>query len=319
MAQPALDWFRKRGLLLKAEVTEGTDSVPVAGTDGLLVQNGKCGTEFDKVERNIDRSFFTSNPFAVANKRSYIEGDIELWSPAVPGTNSAHVKPLLLIAGMTEVLTVGTKTTRYNPISSAIGSASAYFYHVDEFIKALGARANINSLRMEIGKIFMMNFRVQGTYTTVTTASVPAITLPTTVPQVSTYANSTLTFNAGADVTMWGKHLEVNFNNELQSKEYTSVLKHQISNRQATWSARVARADLADFNPWTIRDAGTIMTAKWKKSGELGTCTAELGIRGQIETIEMVEIDGDLGWDLSGPCVASNSGGDEFYIEFDDT
>lgn len=319
MAQPALDWFRKRGFLLKTEVTEGTDSTPVAGTDGLMMQNGKAGTEFDKVERNIDRSFFTSNPFAVANKRAYIEGDVELFSPAVPGTNSAHVKPLLLIAGMTEVLTPGTKTTRYNPISASIPSASGYWYQVDHHVKVLGARANINSLRMEIGKIFMGNFRVQGTYTSFSTVSLPVITYPTTIPQVSTYANATLTLNAGSDVVAWGKHLEVNFNNELAAKEYTSTLKHQISNRAATWSCRIAKQDLADMNLWTIRDAGTVFTAKWKKSGELGTCTAELGIRGQIENIEPAEIDGDLGYDISGPCVASNSGGDEFYIEFDDT
>lgn len=322
MAQPALDWFRKRGVLVKAEGTEGTDSVPVAGTDGIMLMNGKAGTEFDKVERPIDRSFFTSDPFAVANKRAFIEGDFELYSPLTPGaaaTSSADCEQLLLIAGMTVVKTLGTKTTRYNPISASIPSASAYWYQVDHHVKALGARANISNLKMEIGKIFMGSVRIQGTYTAFSTVSLPAITYPTYVPTVATYANSTAVLNG---VTVWCKKLEINFNNELGAKEYTSVLKHQISARKATWSMRIARTDLADLNPWTLRDAGTIITGTFTKTGEQpvsGVATAKLAFRGQIEQIEATEIDGDYGWDLSGPCVASNTGGDEFYIEFDDT
>lgn len=53
MAQPALDFFRRRAVLLKAEVTEGTDSLPVAGTDGIRLFDGSSSTEFDKVERNV--------------------------------------------------------------------------------------------------------------------------------------------------------------------------------------------------------------------------------------------------------------------------
>lgn len=322
MAQPALDWFRKRGFLVKAEVTEGTDSVPAAGTDGIQLLDGKIGTEFDKVERPIDRPFFTSDPFAVATKRAYIEGGFELYSPLTPGaasTSSADCEQLLLISGMSVTKTVGTKTTRYNPISTAIPSATAYGYHVDKLIKLLGTRGNISNLKMEIGKIFMGQVRLLGTYTTVTEVALPAITLPTYVPTPCTYQNSVAVLNG---VTVWAKSLEINFNNELATKEYTSVQFNQISQRKATWSMRIARTALADLNPWTLRDAGTIITGTFTKTGEQpvsGVATAKLGFRGQIENIEEADIDGDYGWDLSGPCVASSAGGDEFYIEFDDT
>lgn len=322
MAQPALDWFTKRGLLVKQEVTEGTDPVPVAGTNGIMLMNGKAGTEFDKVERPIDRAFFTGNPFAVARKRAFIEGEFEIYSPLTPGaasTSDADCGQLLLGAGMTVTKTLGTKTTLYTPISTAIISNTAYFYHVDKLIKALGARNNISSLKMEIGKIFMGSVRIQGTYTTVTEVSLPSITLPTYVPTVATYLNSVALLNG---VTVWAKSLQVDFNNELNTKEYTSVQFNQISKRASTWSMRIARTALADLNPWTLRDAGTIITGSFTKTGEQpvsGVATAQLAFRGQIETIESAEIDGDLGWDLKGPCVASNSGNDEFSITFDDT
>jgi hypothetical protein len=71
MSQPSLQSFKSRGLILKAEVTEGTDSVPVVGTNGILLMNGKSGTEFDKKERVIDRAFYTNNPFTVGNYADY--------------------------------------------------------------------------------------------------------------------------------------------------------------------------------------------------------------------------------------------------------
>ena len=42
----------------------------------------------------------------------------------------------------------------------------------------------------------------------------------------------------------------------------------------------------------------------------------KLSFRGQIEQISEVDIDGDLGWELSGPCIASSAGNDEFALEF---
>lgn len=321
MSQPSLQSFKRRGLILKAEVTEGTDSVPVVGTNGILLMNGKSGTEFDKKERVIDRAFYTNNPFTVGNKRGFIEGDFELYSPATPGaasTSSADCEPLLLIAGFAATKDAGAKTTRYSPVSTAIPTASAYWWHVDVKRKHLGCRADMNSIKMEVGERFMGNVRVLGSYTVAETETLPAITLPSTVPVVCSYSNATAYINSGADLLVWAKSLEITLGNELASKEYTSVKFNAISDRLSTWKMRIARTDLADFNPWTCRDDATTITGRMSTL-EGNKLYSRLGFRGQIETIEEVDIDGDLGWDLAGPCIASNSGGDEHYILFGDT
>src|SRR5512135_559091 len=106
MAQPALDSFIRRGLLLKKEVTEGTDSVPVVGTDGILLLNGTSGTTFDKRTRQTDRVVMGGYPFAVANKGAFVEGDFEIFAPATPGqvTTGDYVQAILLTSGGMDVV-----------------------------------------------------------------------------------------------------------------------------------------------------------------------------------------------------------------------
>lgn len=329
MTQPALDFFIRRGIAVKIEATEGTDSVPTNVANGVLLLNGSASTQFDKKERQIDRAFFTNNPFAVGNKSAYVEGDFEIFCPATPGqvaTQFPACDILLQPAGMAVVLNSGAKTTVYNPITNAIPSATAYFWHTDTFLKITGSRNNISSLKMEIGSIFMGKVHLQGLYTAVAKSSLPVITTYTSAPVVCTYdvSQGGITNPAGgSELLVWMKSLEVIFGNKIQSKEYTSTKKSTISDRNATWNCRIAKTDLADFNPWTVRDAATIITIRMRtyESGIFGQQNglfSDLIVRGQIDQIKEANIDDDLGWDLSGNCVASIAGGDEFLLTFGD-
>lgn len=325
MAQPPLDQFRKRLLTLAIEGTEGTDANPTALANAILLMNGSSGTEFDTVERPIDRPFFTNDPFVVANKRAFIEGDFELYPPATPGaatTSSAVCEPLLLPAGMTVVKNAGAKTTTYNPISSGIPSSSAYWYHTGTLIKAIGSRHSITGLSLQIGNRAMARVRIQGRYDQMTETALPNGTLDQTVPVVATYANSeaAITVGVGSPLTVWAKSLSVDFGNELAQKEYTELNVNTISDRRATFTMRIARTDLGDFNPLAVRDAGTIVTLSFRtynSDSKVGLYT-HLQVRGQIEGVQPTDIDGDYGFELTGRCVASNAGGDEFFVQFGD-
>lgn len=324
MAQPALDLFKKRGLLMKVEGTEGTDSVPTNTDNGIMLLDGSAGFEFDKVERNIDRPHFTNNPFVVANPRAFIEGMWELIPPATPGAASTSNAPgdiLLLSGGFTAVKDAIAQTTRYNPISAAIAAASAYWYQTGTLVKAIGARTALSAIRIAIGERASARVRVMGNNDAMTAVALPAITLPTDVPVVATHANSetNITVDGGSDLLVWAKELSIDLGTTLTSKEYTSHKSNGIQDRLATWTLRIAKTDLADFNPITVRNAASIFTARIRtyNGADPGIYT-EIGIRGQIETITKTDIDGDYGWELSGPCIASSAGGDEMYIEFGD-
>lgn len=342
MAQPALDFFKKRNLLIKAEVTEGTDSSPVGATDGFRLFDGNSSTEFDKVERPLDRSFFGGDPFVVANRRAKIEGEFELYPPATPGavsTSDADCAKVLLPSGMAVTKNAGAKTSIYNPISSAIPSATAYWYHTGTLVKALGARGDLSGLAIEIGQRMKGKVAITGDYTEVTDTAAPSVTLPSKVPVVASARNMRTTLSTlvrGATVStdgtplanllVWGKALSIDMGNALAHKEYSSKSVNQISDRKPTFSLRIARTDgTNDFNPWYVRDNGIILLANVKLFEVEGTPSATLtglysalNVRCQIENITPTDIDGDYGWEITGPCIPSDTGGDEFTIEFGD-
>jgi hypothetical protein len=407
MTQPTLDWFRKRSLLVKAESTENVDPLPVPATDGFMIFNGASSTEFDKVERTVDRSFLGGYPFGIANKRANIEGDFELYAPLTPGqagTSDADCGKILLPSGMAVVKNAGSNTTTYNPISAAVPSVTAYFQHVDHLLRVTGARGDLSNITQQIGDRFKGHIKLTGNYgpagmdmtvsvstgsiatTTLTvtaiasgevtvgqtitgtgvtagtkitgqltgtaggigtysvsasqtvasttiTGSYDAVVLPTKVPVIATSLNTTClvsTLVAGATPRTSGtpltnlhvnaKSLQLDFGNALKHKEYTELTVNAINDRLPKWSLRIARTDVgADFDPFYVRDNGTIMTAifnLYESNAKTACLASALQIRGQLETIAEADIDGDLGWDLSGPCIPSNSGGDEFYIQF---
>lgn len=324
MAQPQLESFSRRGLALKIQPTPGLDSVPTAALNGILLMNGTSGTEFDRVDRNVDRAFFTGQSFGVRNKRAYVEGDFEIFSPSAPGQvangNSTN-EALLLPAGFTVTKNAVNKTTRYTPVSSNIARSSAYFWHVDSLKKIIDARHLLSSLRMAIGERVTGRARIQGSYTNVTKESVPNIVTYEGAPVILTPENSeTYISTVNGDVTdllMWGKELVLNMGSRIATKEFTSHRETGISGRDPTFSLRVARGDLADINPWALRDAGEFITGSMRVM-ETEDLYTEIGFRGQIEAFSEVEVEGDMCWEFSGPCVASSAGGDELYIEHGD-
>ena len=324
MAQPQLEPFKRRGLALAVRAAAGSPVVPAPATNGVLLFTGTSGTEFDKIERPIDRPFLTGQPFAVGARRAYIEGEFELYPPTSPG-GAADSDPdcgvLLLPAGMTVVKDATEKTTRYNPISVNMALSDARFWHAGTVKHVQAARHNLTSLAITVGDRFKGNVRVQGDYETIAEEALPEIVLPTTVPTVARADNTVTKISVlpgGAALTVWAKSLSVDLGNTITPKEYTSHKETGITDRAPTWTLRLARTALADFNPWTLRDAATPLAISLRLT-EQSKLYSELGIRGQIDTINEVEIDGDYGWELSGPCVASDAGGDELYIEFGDS
>lgn len=333
MAQPAFDFFTSRGLAVKAEVTEGTDPTGTSALNSFDIMNGKSGTEFDKVERKRDRVFFTGDPFVVANKRAFIEGEIELIPPTVPGaagaTGTAPCEVVLLPCGMSRAVSLVTNTTTLTPISRAVPSVFCYWWHSGTYLEVAAARGNVNGLKMEIGSRFMANIRLQGTYVEKEEATVPTDFdySDFTAPLVAEYNNSTMIVNvddsAGAtvgtaDLHLWGKMLSVDFGNQLNTKQYTEKKTTAISDRKATWTARFARPAKADFDVYAARDAGHTVMIAFKTTDAVTGLYSQLYIRGQIEQIQDTDIEGDFGYEISGPCIASDAGNDEFSIVFGD-
>jgi hypothetical protein len=324
MAQPALEKFTRRGLAAVDQPVAGTPVAPNPANNGIRLYDGQSGTEFDTLEENRDKPFFSGNEFTTFNHRAFIEGYVHLYPPEVPG-DAADGTPecdlLLRIAGMAKTLDDVAGTTRYDPISDSIPMATADFWHAGTLRRIYDARANISALSLEIGNRARAQLRVQGQYTAINEQALPAITVSETFGPVIEAANSITQVVqypdgvAGAALNLWGKALTVDFGSQLTSKEYTEHEETAIDGRQPTFTLRIARPAKADFDPWAVRKAGTYITATLQVANADGRYTL-LGIRGLIRDINETDIDGDYGLEITGPCIATSAGGDEFYIEF---
>ena len=327
MAQPALESFTRRLVAIKAESVEGTDAAPSTSVNTFDLLEGSSGTEFDKIERPRDRAFFTGESFIVSNKRGFVEGSLELIPPVTPGDAStpgnAACEVVLLPCGMAATKSSTNGTTLYDPISSSIPTVTVDFYHAGTVKEIVGARGNVTALAMAIGDRMKANIRLEGVYDTVDEASLPTDGDYSAflIPSVATYNNSQMRIFQGTDanalpVFLWGKSLSVDFGNTLQTKQFTQKRIASISDRNATWTAQFARPSASDVDVYALRDAGTTIRLDMTTVDDDGTSYSRLKIRGQIETITETDIEGDFGYEISGPCIATGTGGDEFGIEF---
>lgn len=323
MAQPDLEKFSRRALALAMQVADGTPVAPSTATDGIRLYNGQSGTEHDSEAEEYDRPFFTADEMVLSNHRAFISGGFRLLPPSAPGhaTNGAMPgEALLLCGGMTRVLDAQAEITRYNPVSAGILPATAYWWHAGTHKRVTDARGAITALAMEVGKRFGAEIRLVGSYENVLEAALPVVNVPSATAAVTEAENSVtqVTVLPGGDpLNVWGKALVVDFGSELNSTQYTELKRHGIQDRKASYTLRIARTAKADFDPWALMRTHTLIAATMRTTGP-GTIYSELGIRGQITGVNEVEIDGDYGWEITGPCIASPTGGDEFYIEFGD-
>lgn len=313
----SLEPFKQRALLLKVETTEGTDAVPTAGLNAFQLFEGKSSVTGATVERSIDRPFFSHDPFVMANLRASVEGSFEIVPPSTPGDVTlgiASVDALLQIGGTARTLTVGPPgKTRYNPISSAIPSGTAYWYHAGTFRKVLGARAALSGISMEIGNYLKGQAKIEGSYVDVTEDTVSGLVYTSfATPRVASTESMALTVNS---VAVEGKALSLDFGSEQKTIEHTEARVNRITDRRSTFTSRFYRPSLASFDPWAIWRAGTIVPIIGTHLEADGRSTV-LTVRAQIEAVNEVDIDGDYGIEVTGRCIASSSGGDEFLLEF---
>lgn len=322
-----LESFKNRALLLKVETTEGTDAVPTAALDAFQLFDGKSGLISDKIERPIDRPFFGHDPFVNVNLRGFVEGAFEIAPPTgtYSATTKAGIDALLRIAGSAKTFTpavVGPPAfpaiVRYNPISSALPSGTGYFYHAGTYWKMLGARADISEISVEIGNYIRGQCRIEGSCQQVDEVALPGGLDYTPFPQP--IANTTETMELRVNnIAVEGKRLSIGFGNEQKTIEHTENRINRITNRKPTFRSLFYRPAKATLDPYALWKAGTIIPLFATVTEPVTGLQTKLIVRGQIEDVQPTEIDGDYGYEISGRCLPSSTGGDDFLLEFSDT
>lgn len=329
MAEPQIEYFDQRAVLVKLEAVADTDPVLDPATDGIRFYDGSSGTEFDKKERAPDRPFWGGRPFKVANKRGFIEGTFDFFPPSAPGaagaTGNAQCERILLPAGFAVTKTLLSKTTRYNPISRNIVAAWSRWYQGSEVMTLQSARHMLSAVRMAIDEGASAKARLQGVYTSIMEGAAPAVPTVDTESTVATWDNSVAFLDTVdgvvTDLELRARSLEWDSGSDLATTQFTGKRISGHKGRTPTAKCLLLRPRDADINLHAVRDANRLITLRFRtyeSDTKVGLYT-EHGARMQIDTITRTDIEGYYGYEISGPCIPSSSGGDEVYIEFGDT
>lgn len=319
---PSIETFTNRGLAMKREGTEGTDSGPTAALNAFQMLEGTSKIVADPIERNIDRPFFNGRRTKYTNFRLQVNGTAEVVPPATPGTGEVGIGLALEIAGMAVTKTAsappGTKGKHvYNPISRLIPSASGYWYHAGTLRKAVGMRTNISGLAMEIDKNVTMQLAIEGALKEFKDEAFPSDWDFSQFLEPTPYTTESgeLTIN---DFAVFGKLLAVDFGNQIKTISHTEARVARIGDKQSTFKCRFYRTSLADFDPYAKWRAGDIIELKGINVETGGGRQTVMNVRGEIGGVDDANIDGDFGYEISGKCVASDAGNDETLLGFEE-
>lgn len=310
-----LESFISRAAAVRIEAVEGTDIVPTFATHAFRFLNGSSSIEAEKIERDLDRPTWGAKPFVPTGFKGVIEGDIELVGNTVNGT-ATPLAPVLRIGGMAETLVVGPPAlARYNPISSAIPSASCYFQHGGTIKRILGARAAISGIALEVKKYPMAKVRIEGNATEATEAAYPGTVDYSAFvdPLAITTENAVMVIN-GFNVD--GIYMSLDLNTELKVKEHTEARLARITDRQPTGVVRFVRPAFASLNPWALFRNQTTFAMSFVNA-LTGTPASRVMLSiatAQFEEPKEIDWEGDIAYEV--PFRALPATGGEFLLEF---
>lgn len=164
---------RKRLILLKKELTYGTDSSPV-GTDAVLVRDlSVTPLQSDVVSRDLVRPYLGASEQLLANTRVECQFTVELAGSGTAGTAPRYTAALQA-CGMSETLVAATSAT-YAPVSTAFSSCTIH-YNLDGVRHTVTGARGTYSLNAEVGQIPSIAFTLTGIYVPPTDTAAPAVT-----------------------------------------------------------------------------------------------------------------------------------------------
>jgi hypothetical protein len=152
--------IKREVILLKVEATQGTDSVPVAGTDALLVEDiGWSYAGARMVERNPVKGTLGKFQSVFAGTLMEMSFKAEMKGSGVLGT-PPEIGQALRACGILETIDPGVSVD-YNPVSTGMESCTIYYFEDGARYILTGCFGNVN-INLPVGEIGMCEFTFTG-------------------------------------------------------------------------------------------------------------------------------------------------------------
>lgn len=314
-------YIRNTVILAKLEVTPGTDSVPTGAANALLVSDMSI-TPLDakNIDRNNIRGFFGANEQLVGSASVKCSFTVEL-----AGSGAAATAPawgaLFLACAMAEGLLTVPNRVEYTPVSTALKTATIYYYDDGVLHKLFASMGNC-TLSAKVGERPSLKFEFVGLDGGIAAAAnaTPTLTAWKT-PVAMTMANVTditlgATYAAGAltgGTVYPSTGLELQLGNALNFTPLLSSERVNITNREVTGSTELELTAAQEVAFMALVKANTVQSLGMV----IGTATGYKMIvhapAVQLINPKKVDLDGTrlIGYDLR---LVPVSGNDELRI-----
>ena len=242
--------IRNEVLLAKIEATYGTDSVPVEGTNAILLRAAP-NFGFDRlrmIQRPSIKSTLGPNQSAYGGSLKAVRFDAELKGSGTAGT-APEIGPLLRASGLGETIVASTSVT-YAPVSTGFESVTLYFFEFGRVRHILTGCRGTLSINWTAGDLPFCSFEMIGRVGTVTDQTQPAPTFNQTVPRGALGMGAQIGGVSGLVV----QNFALNAGNVIQvppdindNEGYGNIL---LTDRDPTLTLQEHAELVATINPW---------------------------------------------------------------------
>ena len=232
---------RKKAIAIKIESTSGTDSVPTAALNAMLVGNFQWNPlEMNTEERDFVRAYLGNSESIAVSKWVEASFEIEIAGAGAAGTVPKY-GPALRMCGFSETTSAGVSVT-YAPVSGAFESASIYC-NLDQLLhKSLFQMANV-ALMLDANKIPKFKFTTKGLYVPVTDTSAWApVYTGFTKPLPVNKANTQLSLHSIAALV---ETLQLDVKNQVEYRSLYNFEGVQITDRKPGGSVSLEATSVA--------------------------------------------------------------------------
>lgn len=301
----------RKAILAKVEVTPGTDVVPVAGTDAILVRNW----QFNPLQLNLEQRqmvliYFGNDGQMVAGKYCQAQFEAEM-----AGAGSAGGIPkydaLLQGCALSATNSPGVSQT-YAPVSSGEKSLTFYFYQDGILHKMVYAKGNVG-VKLDAGKVPVFTFSFVGLYVTVADAALITPTLTGfTKPLPVNNANTTpMTLDSYAGAF---SALSLDAGNQMKYRNLVGAEYIVFMDRQSKGSISMEKPLTGTKDFYTIVNGGTTKALTVTHGTVAGNKVTIAAGQAQLTSASESDQDGIAMLSLGMDLLPSSAGNDEFSI-----
>ena len=258
---------KREMILIKIETTQGTDAVPTAALDAVLVEDiGWNYAGARMVERNPIKGTLGKFQSVFAGTLMEMSFKAEIKGSGVLGT-PPEIGPALRGCGIGETIVASTSVS-YSPVSTGHESVTIYFFEDGSRYNILGVLGDVN-LTLPVGEVGMAEFTFTGHVVGPTDVALPTGVFDSVKPPaILGGAFAALGFSAVI------KSLSLNLGNEVQTPEdfnagdgYSNVFIAD-NDPAGTFDPEATLIATKDFhNEWRVGTNGSVQT------GVLGPAT----------------------------------------------